>query len=197
MLTLNMQRSALRHTTETPQGNFNCSAEKNTKPKKQKQKKSDGNKKLTRHPELRQKHKMPYAHTHIPFCMTRYLWDWQSTERRCGGERERCNYQFVRSKSEKGVKRGNSWERERHARVASTSQVFLRHTSTFHLPGTFKCTCACVETSEGGIKSDCQMYLPLAFLEFAHLFVHLSVSLSLHLRTAPQTCVSCAGHSLI
>lgn len=43
------------------------------------------------------------------------------------------------------------------------SRVFLRLTSTFHLPGTFKHTCACVETSEAGIKSDCQMYLLLAF----------------------------------
>lgn len=144
---------------------------------------------------MSRQHKMPYActqsflHKQIPVGLAK-----QTKKLQDGWRGGLCKVKVrKRSKERKQLR-----ERGRRPRPCSFfSRVFLRLTSTFHLPGTFKRTCACVETSEGGIKSDCQMYLLLAFLEFAHLFVHLSVSLSLRLRTAPQTCVSCAGYSLI
>lgn len=73
-------------------------------------------------------------------------------------------------------------ERGRRPRSCSFfSRVFLRLTSTFHLPGTFKRTCACVGTSEAGIKSDCQMYLPLAFF--------WSLPICLSICPSPSACV--------
>lgn len=84
----------------------------------------------------------------------------------------------------------------------SFSRVFLRLTSTFRLPGIFNCTCACGETWEDGVKSDCQMYSLLAFLDFAHLFVRLSVCLSLrHPRPAfhvqDNLLFSCSAETLV